>query len=908
MFARRSRDRKMRFILCLCLGIAIALGFPSIFVPSPIVVAQENPAIEQNARLLLQQGIELYETEQFSRAIELWKQSESGFAAQNDPLGKALANSNLSFAYQHLGRWEEAEEAIQKSFQFLTQSQDTDRSVAEIRAKAWNARGRLQWSKGQVQEALQSWENATRDYLQGGDNSGVISSKLNQAKALQVLGFSVKAEEILRDVYQTLQSSPDSPLKALGLRRLGHALRQVGHLQESQKILQQSLQATDNSTDRAATLLELGNVEWGLGDRAIAIGKETTAKTHAKNALQFYQQAAAIPKSQERLQAQLNQLSLLIATGQGDKTESLVAQIQTSLDNLPPSRAEINARLNFARSLTCLQGVDSASLSCVKKEWRDRGVRLTSLNAQQHKPALQLASAVEKAQQLQDPFAEAYALGQLGGLYELNRQDTEAKKLTEQALLRVETLQAPDIRYRWEWQLGRLLKAQGDKRGAIAAYTRSLNALKSVRHDLLLAAADVQFSFRDNVEPIYREYVDLLLDPFPVSPQKGTANRSEIEISQDNLKRAIQGIDALQLAELQNFLGCSLASIAKIPEDAIDPTAAIIYPIVLRDRIAIVFNIPGREKPLDYRATPIAQQKVEQTLQRLRHNLTEPGNTPEALADAQTAYNWLIAPLEEVLAENPQIKTLVFVPDGDLRNIPMGALYDGERYLIEKERAIAVSPRLKLFAPQITDSLKVFLGGIGIAQTIDNTSFSPIVQLREELAQISSTLETSLPLIDEQFTQTNIQQNLEPGRFSAIHWKTHGVFSSDPQETYLVAYRDRIKARDLNHLIQTSSRSGANPLELLVLSACETAQGDNRAVLGLAGIAVRTGARSTLSTLWKADDTANTQLMARFYQELSKPGTTKASALRQAQLSLLRELGYPAPYYWATYTLVGNWL
>jgi CHAT domain-containing protein len=162
--------------------------------------------------------------------------------------------------------------------------------------------------------------------------------------------------------------------------------------------------------------------------------------------------------------------------------------------------------------------------------------------------------------------------------------------------------------------------------------------------------------------------------------------------------------------------------------------------------------------------------------------------------------------------------------------------------------------------------------------------------------------------LDADFTKTNIQQQLQAGNFSAIHWKTHGVFSSTPEQTFIVAYNDRILAQDLNSLMQTGSSSGVRPLELLVLSACETAQGDDRAVLGLAGIAVRTGARSVLSTLWVAKDAPNTEFMVRFYEELSKPGMTKAQAVRQAQLALLKEYGYTAPHIWATYVLVGNWL
>lgn len=124
----------------------------------------------------------------------------------------------------------------------------------------------------------------------------------------------------------------------------------------------------------------------------------------------------------------------------------------------------------------------------------------------------------------------------------------------------------------------------------------------------------------------------------------------------------------------------------------------------------------------------------------------------------------------------------------------------------------------------------------------------------------------------------------------------------------MVAYQERIAANTLSDLIQVSSRSGVRPLELLVLSACETASGDNRAVLGLAGLAARTGTRSVLSTLWVAQDIPNTEFMAQFYQALSQPEITKAEAVRQAQLALIEKRGHTAPHVWANYVLIGNWL
>lgn len=896
-------------ILLVMLGLTTALSIPAL---STQQLERTPRTINQtaNAQSLLQQGTELYEAERFSEAAAIWQQANTAFASQGDSLGQALVLSNLSLTYLRFGQWEEAQNYIEQSLNLLQISKDSANSQTrqEILAKVLNAQGNLQWEQGQLEQALSTWKEATRHYAEAGHSEGIFITKINQSKALQTLGLSRQAEEILQQVYQNLQQQPDSHLKATGLRYLGIAFRRLGDLEQSRQVLEESLKLAELPKLRSLALLELGNTERALGNRDSAIGKEDEAQRHIQSTIQFYQQAAnlgtgtgALLLLDVQLQSQLNLLSLLVETGQRLEAMQLWPRIQDAIANLPPSRTAIYARLNLARSLTCLHpNIDKSVFSCTKN---GQSSEIPSPSWQAI--AQIVATAQQQAQNLQDRRAESYALGQLGGLYELTGQWSEAQNLTQKALLLVEPLQASDIRYRWEWQLGRLLENQGDIPGATAAYTRAVEALESIRADMLTISSDVQFSFRDNVKPIYRGLVDLLLRP-PLNPPDQAGEKGRVP-SPENLKKAIRATDSLQLAELENFLGCNLSAIKSI-DQVTDPKAAIIYPIILEDRIALIYELPGSQQ-LGYQETRISQQEVDQTLRALRDNLTVPGNTPEVLEDAQKVYEWIIKPIEPFLEQSPQIETLVFVLDGALRNIPMAILYDGEQYLIEKNYAIAVAPRVELFSPKASaQKLNIFTGGVGIPQVIQNTPFPKIEKLQEELERIAQKATTSQPLLDADFTKTRIQQQLQAGNFSAIHWKTHGVFSSDPEQTYIVAYQERIQAQDLNSLIQTGSQRRTQPLELIVLSACETAQGDDRAVLGLAGIAVRTGARSVLSTLWVAKDAPNTEFMVRFYEELSKPGMTKTQAVRQAQLALLKEYGYTSPYIWATYVLVGNWL
>jgi CHAT domain-containing protein len=294
-------------------------------------------------------------------------------------------------------------------------------------------------------------------------------------------------------------------------------------------------------------------------------------------------------------------------------------------------------------------------------------------------------------------------------------------------------------------------------------------------------------------------------------------------------------------------------------------------------------------------------------LDPLLTNLKKRGNTAEILAESRKVYQWLIAPLEPVLNNQPNLKTLAFILDGQLRNVPMSVLYDGNQYLLEKPWAIAVVPSLQLLQTRPKTTNAMLTGGVEIAQTLGDEvtiEVGAIADFQRELNNIAQFNQQTTALTNEAFTKVNIQRQLNNQPVSIIHWKTHGVFSSNPEQTYLVAYNELIRPKDLNQLLYQQNAPEA-AIDLLVLSACESAQGDNRAVLGLAGIAIRSGASTTISTLWQAEDEANTELMTAFYRQLSQSNTSKAEALHQAQLTIFAQ--DPDPYVWGNYILVGNW-
>ena len=807
----------------------------------------------------LQKGQALYQAGQFLEATNAWKAAASEFQSQGDTLNQGLVLSYLSLAYQQLGQLQQAEAAMSEA---ISLTSPTPPSL--IRAQILNNQGQLQLSQEQAETALETWKKAERLYAELSDRVGEIGTQLNQARAWQVLGFYLRARTTLEQVEASLASQPDSQLKVAGLLNLGNVLRIIGDLAASEKVLRQSLavaQRLQSALDIQMALLSLGNLAEAQEQRQVA--------------LEFYQQAAA-ENSPVRLQAQIHQLQLLVELNRRADAQNLLPQIQTQLANLPPSRTTIYAQIQLAESLVKLDPKESTTAA-----------RL-------------LATAQQQAKLLGNPRAESYAIGRLGRLYEQTQQWEDAKRLTQQALNLAQTIRAPAIAYQWQWQMGRLLVATADGRSgkssayaeAIANYTEAVNTLQSLRQDLVAINQDVQFSFRESIEPVYRELVDLLLQDNPdISPEQ----------RQKNLSSARTTIEALQLAELSNFFREACLDSKPQSIEQVDPTAAVIYPIILRDRLEVILSVPGQL--LRHYATTQPQEQVEEAISRVRQSLRRTSFAQERLPVAQQLYTWLVQPAVADLTRH-SIKTLVFVLDGSLRNIPMGVLYDGKQYLIEQYR-IAIAPSLQLLTPRTLarTQLKALVGGLSEG----TQEFSALPGVKQEVSKISATV-SATTLLDRQFTTAALQADLKKQSFSVMHLATHGQFSSKASETFILTWDKPLDVKQLNTLLASRELLNSSPIELLVLSACQTAKGDKRAALGLAGVAVRSGARSTLATLWTVSDESTADFMVQFYQELLKPEVTKAEAVRLAQLYLLKQPKFSHPYYWAPFILVGSWL
>ncbi|MEG3978038.1 CHAT domain-containing protein [Microcoleus sp. herbarium8] len=867
-FARSLRKAILLFLISCLLSVAI---------PPAVAQIQSPPAVQ-----LVRQARTLWEEKRFSEAVPLLQQAAVQFEKTGENLPLATALSNLAATYGQLALWEQAEQAVNSSLSVVRTEPKTPEQQ-RILAETLNIQGQLQLERGQTQNAIDNFDLSAKIFQQIDRKNQLFQVQINQSRAWETLGLYPRACKILLTSLMlenqtcavstadlaTLKNQPISAEKVRAVHALGRVMRVLGQLENSQNLLLEALTAAQKlgiKQDEAAIYLNLGNTVRAKSNKP-GLNTRQQADLEA-SALEYYDRSAAITVAKPlQIQAQLNKLSLLVDRTNWSEAEVLWRSLEPQTAQLGSDRAGLYAQINLAQSLMKLaqSPAKTLSLSDVDK---------------------MLERSASPANTLGDKRIQAYILAARGKLSELQQQHQQAESFTNQALSLAPVFESPDIAYQLLWQLGRIRKAQGNTEGAIAQYTQAVNVLSSLRGDLVTVNPEVQFSFRESAEPVYRELVGLLL--------------AEESPSQAKLKLARQTVESLQLAELDNFFRDACADAKPQSIEQIDPAAAVIYPIILSDRLEVILSIPG--KPLRRYTTNKSQAELE-TAFRLAKNTIRPAAFPrDRLPPVQQVYDWLIRPAEADLTASG-IKTLVFVLDGYLRNLPMAVLHDGEKFLLEKY-SIALAPGLQLLTPKPLREVKLRVLAAALSEA--RQGFSALPGVKREIQEISAQIPAT-DLLNEDFVSGRLQERIKSLSYPIVHLATHGQFSSNAADTFIVTWDERVNVKEFDRLLRSRTGDNQQPIELLVLSACETASGDNRAALGLAGAAIRSGARSTVATLWQVNDESTAIFMTEFYRQLAASKTSKAEALRNAQLTLLQNQEYKNPYYWAAFILVGNW-
>ena len=536
-----------------------------------------------------------------------------------------------------------------------------------------------------------------------------------------------------------------------------------------------------------------------------------------------------------------------------------------------------------------------------------RFLKLLPATALQNRADLQkiayhtLTAGLKIAKQLAHSRLISYAYGYLGHLNEIEQHDAEALRLTRQAIFYAkqdknsffsQAEQGSEILYRWQWQLGRLFKQQQQLEEAIQAYQQAVNSLQPIRQELAIGYRKTSQPFRERLGPIYLELADLLLQ-----------RAEQANDPQPGFKQVLDTIELMKTFELQDYFRdeCVTQNNYKQPILKFQPAhTALLYPILFADRTEWLLSLG---KGLIQRVSiPIPATILKDEINEFRFEL-ETRETMAFLPYAQRLYRWLIAPLTPTLTTH-QITTLIIVPDGVLRTIPLAALHDGKEFLIT-QYAIATLPSLTLTAPDSNSPAAAKILISGLSQSVqDYPALANVIAEIRDIQQLYQ--EDALLLMDQDFTVNNFAKALKNTPYSILHIASHGQFDSDPQKTFLLTYDGKLTINQLKQFIQLHERRNQS-VELLTLSACQTAVGDEQAALGLAGIALKAGARSALATLWLIDDKATAILIKEFYRQLHQQKQSKARSLQLAQQFLLQDSRYQHPALWAPFLLIGHW-
>lgn len=731
--------------------------------------------------------------------------------------------------------------------------------------------------RGDSAEAFKRWEQAAALYSKKKDTAGEFDALLRQIAACQALGQQKIALTKLDRADSLAGENKKRLAQVKGARgAVSMYARQAG---DAEVLLRDSAKLARNVKDdtlEAAAQHNLGLVQTGLGD---------------------------FPKAREALGE-----ALKIARRSGDAV--LAARVQKAFADTELAAADFSAAKTRAG--------ETAEAAAALPDSRDKAFLLMGTarilervfrDGPDHDNALRLrafklyAEAAAIAARIADPISQSYALGYQGAMYEFEKKHDEALALTHRALALAQQAQASDSLYRWQWQGARLLAKQGQRDAAIEGYRRAVATLQGIRNDVAIRHGNrnAGSSFREVVGGVYFELADLIL-------QRADTVADDAE-KQKLFREARSTAELLKAAELEDYFQDDCVSLRKEltkSVENIDPKAAVVYIIPLAGRTEILVSLPTANPNETGRIERFKSEPnddaINETVRRFRTNV-EDRTTFLYLEQAQQLYTWLIKPIESLLRER-QFNTLVFVPDGSLRTVPMAVLHDGKQFLVEKY-AVAVTPGLELMEARRPAEVLSRMLVSGLSESVQGFSALPAVPA--ELDRISKLYGGSSTLRDRQFSSEAVSDRLKTEQYSIVHMATHGVFSNDVRKSFVLTHNNQLTLDDLERLIRPGQLRD-QPLELLTLSACQTAAGDDRAALGLAGVAVKAGARSAFASLWFVNDKASSILVADFYEQLKKPGKSKAQALQSAQQKLIKMPGFEHPCYWAPYLIIGNWL
>lgn len=829
----------------------------------------------------------------YPKALELYQQVLVSEKQEKSPLGEARVLNNIGVVYVNLGEYGKALEGYQKALNIVREVGGCYKEAAGGRlcyygdeAAIVNNLAGVYFNLGQSQKSLEFAEKASDIYRKFGSGEYRGNSQTDIKLLFDALGENSSSLEVLSRANVGSAFGKDSfsfQGEALNLNNVGQIYLSLGQYDQALKLYQQALNLYKENNYKlgvAVSLNNLGQVYQGKGDfnqaltlnqQALTTYREITDATGKGITLSnlglVYQRQNQLPKALE-----LFQQALPIHKQVGD----IVSEAFTlkHIGDILAAQNQPQLAIAFYKQSINTTEIIRQDLKLASKDIQksytenvsDRYRRAADLLLKQNRPA--------EAQQVLDLLKIQEAEGYLKNSSLPNTQKSRGINKPQQPTPAL-PLQTQEVK------ISEKYTAIEDK---AIAFGKELTNLRKI------PVGDRTPQQEKRIAEIVKleQQVTAEFNEFTKSPEV-MALVAKISTT--------SGQENLNLRQL-NILRENLRKLEK--------KAVILYPLILEDRLELV--IVSADAPPLHRTVAVKRQDIEKTVSDFRRALVKKTNVKKI---GNHLYEWLIKPVENDIKQ-ANAQTIIYAPDGILRYIPLGALYDGNNWLVQSYRINNItSASLTNFHNQPEKDFQILAaaftkGSYQVKLGHENISFDGLEFAGKEIENIASTIPKTKTIFDKAFTTSAIVPQLND--YKIIHFATHAALDIDNPSDSFILFGSGEKVT-----LQNIATWSLPNVDLVVLSACQTGLGgklgDGQEILGLGYQIQLTGAKSTIASLWTIDDSGTQAFMNAFYTALKSGNLTKAEALNKAQLSLIQgdnQLNHP--YYWAPFILIGNGL
>ncbi|MEO0707072.1 MAG: CHAT domain-containing protein [Cyanobacteria bacterium J06649_5] len=877
----------------------------------------------------VEEGWRLYQGSQFEDARELYESALEIALDLGDRANEATILNNLGLVFHGQGNYQQALGHYQNSLSIANEIESP-----EVAFLALLNIGNVNLSQGNLPKAIDYYEQS-REVARATENiqgETLVVSNISAAHLSQ--GDYAQALASLEQNLETVRALDDRTVEAQVLLNIGNVYAVQGSYTEARNYLNQGLELGRETESPVIEALALNN-----------IGSTYLPQENYAQAIDYLEQSLAISQS---VGDRANEAITLVSIG---ATYLLQEQYSQALDFLLPG-LEISQE-------TGNRSIETIALNGLGMVYRSQG--------RYEKALIHYQQSLSNARALGDPAIEAEVLSGLGELFESKDQTPLSIVFFKQAISTYEQIRSENQGLSQELRDSYTTAVEGRYRrladlllqqDRVLEAQQVLDLLKIQEIDDYLrgvGGTESAFSILSPERSILDRHNEIVASAVNLSQELSDLQETEELERSDQQNQRIDTILELQEEITQEFLSFSrsreiqefvaalvpairnaaiqLESFNLIQKDLPSLNAALIYPLILDDRLEVVALLPDTP-PLRRTVEGLTKAELNQTILDLRQALDSPRQNP--LPAAQQLYSWLIEPIETDLAQSG-VDSLLYAPDGQLRYVPLAALHDGDRWLIERFGINNITAQsLSEYDDTPTAQPRVLAGAFA------NTTTSHTVEVGGELLNYAGlpfagveleNLKNSQPdiktFLDEDFSLRAVKRIMN--EYEVLHFATHAAFvNSKPEDSFILFGNG-----DTPNVLDIGSWNLSN-VDLVVLSACETGLdgfGNGAEILGMGYQFQLSGAGAVMASLWGVSDRGTQDLMTRFYDHLGQ-GKAKAKALQQAQIDLINssdaeiedalrgglapansaatlpdELkGLRHPYYWAPFILIGNGL